>query len=152
LGSENESVIRRDIKIEATIKRLEKESALEYENYKKGSARLTSHFADHYDIDLATNPKGEVAKTKVLLMGKVLERVKFEAARNIELVIVIWPAVFDVLTDNSIVARKDLSRYERYDYKNLTAPMVTICKSLGSHCVNLVDEFVKNNPETLFLK
>ena len=69
LLAEDESKLSRDEKVKATIERLEKESALEFLNYKKGAERLTSHFADHYDIDVAIDPDGEAAKTSNIIDG-----------------------------------------------------------------------------------
>lgn len=92
-------------------------------------------------------------KHQILLMDKILEKIKVEVARkNIQLVIVVQPSLYDFLTDNAIMSRKDLSQYEKYNYKNLTDPIKAICSSLRLHCVHLIDEFLKNNPETLYLK
>lgn len=153
LVAQDESNLSRDEKVDTTIKKLEIQSELEFLNYKNGAERSVSHFADHYDFDLATNPEGEAARAKVLLMYKILEKAKFEAGRkNIKLLIVVQPSVFDVLTENTTLSRNDLSRYEKYDYKNLTDPVNGICKSLGLHCVNLIDDFLNNNSEQLYLK
>ena len=153
LLSKDDSELDRDVKVAASMKDLEKESGREFLNYKNGSQMATSHFADHYDIDIATNPNGEAAKTKVLLMRKVLEKVKIAAAeKKVQLVIVIQPSVSDVLVENTILARKDLMKYEEYNYKNLTSPIKSICSSLELHCVHLIDEFVKTESQHLYRK
>jgi len=153
LLSEDESTLSRDEKVDVMLEKLESESSLEYSNYEKSEARITSHFADHYDIDVATDPDGDAAKTKIMLMSKVLEQAKLAASkREVQLIVMVQPAVFDISVNNSVMAQKDLKRYEGYQYRNLTDPIKDICASLELNCVHLIDEFLKNKPETLYLK
>ena len=147
------SKLSRDEKVEMTLAKMEAESEREFMNYKKGKKKIVSHFADHYDVDMAIDPEGEAARTKILLMQKVLEEFRNQAdKRNVQLLIVVQPAVYDVLTDNEMLARKDLEGYEEYNYRNLTKPIYDICIDLSLHCVHLIDGFLKNKPETLYFK
>ena len=153
LFTKDESALSRDEKIEAAIEKMEGEDEQEYMNYKSGEERISSHFADHYDIDIATRPDSDAARIKKLLMHKVLGKLKVETDnKNVHLLVVVLPAVADVLTDNTILARNDLSKYKKYNYRNLTDPINIICNTLELHCVHLMESFLDNNPHTLYLK
>ena len=153
LLSEDESELSRDERVDVMLEKLESESSIEYSVYENRAARVASHFADHYDFDVATEPGGDAAKTKIMLMGKVLELAKLEASkRDVQLIVMVQPAVFDVSVDNAVLNQKDLERYEGYHYTNLTDPIKDICDRIELQCVHLIDEFVKHDPETLYLK
>ncbi|VAW71534.1 hypothetical protein MNBD_GAMMA12-3556 [hydrothermal vent metagenome] len=149
----DESSLSREDKASNRLKIYEQECKLEYLNYENGAEMSTSHFADHYDFDLATNPDSDSAKVKVLLMKRTLERFKIESAkRNIKLVVVVQPSSIDTIMSGRLVSREELSNYNKYNYKNLTNPIKTICKALELYCVHLIDGFLINSPETLYLK
>ena len=153
LFSKDENKLSRDEKIKIQLNRLEKASAIEYLNYKKGGEMTVSHFADHYDIDIATDPDGESAQTKIKLMRKILELAKAETSkRNVRLLVVVEPASFDLIENNTTIDRNDLSKYKKYNFRNLTNPIKAICESDHLDCVHLIDGFLQNDPKTLYRK
>ncbi len=154
LFADDKNKLSRDERIKMVMEQLEKKSASEYLNYSNGGEKSISHFADHYDIDIATEPGGEAAQAKVMLMKKILELAKAETdKRKVRMIVVIQPAAFDMISQNSIVAREDLNNYKNYNYKNLTNPMKEICESINLYCMHLIDEFEnKKDPAVLYLK
>ena len=124
----------------------------EYSVYKESQPREFSHFADHYDIDVAVDPDAESSKTKIGLMEAVLRRSKIiSASKGVEFLVVIQPSLLDLTRHNTVFnyeyLQKKSSKYRR---TNLTDAVENICLRNNIHFVNLFDVFMRNKPDTLF--
>jgi len=124
----------------------------EYSVYKESQPREFSHFADHYDIDVAVDPDAESSKTKIGLMEAVLRRSKIiSASKGVEFLVVIQPSLLDLTRHDTVLnyeyLQKKSSKYRR---TNLTDAVENICLRNNIHFVNLFDVFMRNNPDTLF--
>lgn len=128
------------------------ETEREYSVYRQSQPRYFSHFADHYDVDIALFPDAESSKTKIKLMDAVLKRAKSLAnSKGIELLVLIQPSVID-LTKNFKISYDYLQKYSGYRRTNLTAAVEKICIANKINFVNLFNVFTRNNPENLFFK
>lgn len=124
----------------------------EYGVYKGGKRREASHFADHYDIDIALRPNGESAATKIALMDRVLEKAKTLAdEKNVKFVVMIQPSSID-LTRNLATNYEYLKRYPEYQRERLTSIIDQICTRHDIPRVNLYPVFYNNNPELLYFR
>ena len=122
----------------------------EYSVYQQRQPRKFSHFADHYDLDIAINPESESARVKIKLMEAVLKELKaLSLSKNIDLVVVIQPSVID-LTENFKFSFKHLEKYNGYKRSNLTDAVETVCRTSGIQFVNLFNAFWTNSPEDLY--
>lgn len=123
-----------------------------YKLFKDNLPRKFSHFGDHYDLDVATNPTSESAMVKVRFMQAVLVKA-FEYAKkhNIKFLVQIQPSVVDMTKNNSL-DYEDLKKFTAYKSTNLTYLTQKICESNNIPFINLYDAYSKNNPEGLFLK
>lgn len=122
----------------------------EYKVYKENKPRYFSHFADHYDLDVAVSPDSESAKVKVRLMEAVLKEAKRMAeSKGVEFLVLIQPSVID-LTNNFLISYKDLQKFPGYQKTNLTDAVDNICKANNINRINLFNVFQKNNPGGLF--
>ena len=124
----------------------------EYSVYKESQPREFSHFADHYDIDVAVDPDAESSKTKIGLMEAVLRRSKIiSASKGVEFLVVIQPSLLDLTRHDTVLnyeyLQKKSSKYRR---TNLTDAVENICLRNNIHFVNLFDVFMRSNPDTLF--
>ena len=124
----------------------------EFEVYKRGEAKQFSHFADHYDIDIALHPETESATIKIALMEALLKRVSTIAARNnTKLVVLIQPSSRD-LTRNSQPNYEHFSQYPNYRRDRLTSIVDDICKRHHIPRINLFPLFMENNPTSLYFE
>jgi len=124
----------------------------EYSVYRESQPREFSHFADHYDIDVAVDPDAESSKTKIGLMEAVLRRSNIiSASKGVEFLVVIQPSLLDLTRHNTALnyeyLQKKSSKYRR---TNLTDAVENICLRNNIHFINLFDVFMRNNPDTLF--
>jgi len=134
------------------IKQMSVLSAKEFSVYLHSSPRIFSHFADHYDIDVALFPDSGAAKEETRLMKAVLAKAKTVAEENkVRIVVVIQPSAVD-LTKNYMINYNDLKHFPQYDPRNLSASVVRACESIHLPFVNLFDIFVSRSPDTLFFK
>ena len=100
---------------------LKSETLREYQVYKEGRRRQFSHFADHYDFDLATDPDAESSKVKRDLMAGVLASADSLAkSAGVALLVVIQPSVIDVAPENVPFDVSPLREYGSYQPSNLT--------------------------------
>jgi len=131
---------------------MQRQAMHEYTVYKASQPREFSHFADHYDIDLAIHPQQESSITKVRLMRAVLSKVKALAnSRDIALMVLIEPSVVDLTKKNSALSYQYLQQqFPSYQRSRLTKTVEKICISLDIRHVNLFDLFLKNHPEKLY--
>jgi len=139
-------------KKEETYNTLQSATNREYSVYKESQPREFSHFADHYDIDVALDPDAESSKTKIGLMEAILRRSNIiSASKGVEFLVVIQPSVMDLTRHNAVLnyeyLQKKSSKYRR---TNLTDALENICIGNNIHFVNLFDVFMRNDPDTLF--
>lgn len=140
-------------KTKKTLKDLERQSKIEYDIYREHRAREISHFADHYDIDIATDPNADSSRTKVMLMEKILLEAKnLVNAKQIAFLVVVQPSVFDLTSGTGYLSHQDLEKYKNYKQDNLTKPFRNICKTHNLSCVHLIDDFLQNKPNSLYRK
>ena len=124
----------------------------EYAVHKHGKSKQFSHFADHYDLDVAVSPDAESSVMKKKLMAAILIKAKnLAAAKGVKFLVLIQPSVID-LTENFAISYKDLIKYPGYKRTNLTDAIDSICTMNNIHKINLLNVFSGNNPEDLFLK
>lgn len=125
----------------------------EYQAYKEKQPQRFSHFADHFDLDIAASPDAESSKIKIKLMENILREAKNLAAeKGVEFIVLIQPSVIDS-TENFSFSYKDLQKkFPWYKRTNLTDAVDNICNKNDIHGINLFDIFQKNKPEELFFK
>ncbi len=131
---------------------LEHKSSAEYEIYKKNLQRKYSHFGDHYDIDIASDPDSESAQTKIALMKKIILSAKQICDENsIKFLVVVQPSMIDLLSSSGYIDYVDLKkRFKKYKSTNLTDPLKQLCLEQQLNCVHLIDSYRQNHPETLY--
>jgi len=123
----------------------------EYRVYAEGRPRSFSHFADHYDFDLATDPAAESSTVKRALMSEILARVdSLTRAEGIELVVLVQPSVIDVAPDNQWYAPAVRDASAAYRPTNLTDEVERICEERGLRCIDLFEPFLSNDPGSLY--
>lgn len=123
----------------------------EYEDYQNNSDKIYSNFADHYDMDIAVNPKSESSTLKIKLMKAVVKKFNDYAKENsIEFMIQVQPSSIDI-TKNFIINYEDiLKRFPEYKNDNLTTILHEICLKNEIKVVNLYDSFINANPSTYY--
>lgn len=141
-----------DGKEETVVHKLLSVTEEEFKIYKNRAPKYFSHFADHYDLDMAIFPDASSSKIKVKLMEAVLKQAKAIATeRGVEFLVLIQPSVVD-LTENYKFSYKDLEKYPGYKNSNLTDAVSNVCKENNIYQINLFNSFQRNNPEELFFK
>lgn len=127
-------------------------SEQEYRIYKDNLPKVFSHFDDHYDIDVATQPASSSSVMKVLLLDAVLAEAKSicESAQ-VELMILIEPPVFD-LCQNHLFGPDNLKAYGNYNPENLSKSIDSVCRKQNLDCLNLYPIFSSSHPENLYFK
>ncbi|GAB1233427.1 hypothetical protein UT4_18940 [Ferrigenium sp. UT4] len=144
-------------KVERSLQLLEENNALAYVPYRENKPREFSHFKDFYDIDIATHPQSESARTKIALMGKILEAAsRFCATKNIRFMVVVQPSMIDMTTRGygafAPIGYTDLAKkYPKYKPANLTDPLKQICLRERLSCVHLIDSYRQHDPEHLYI-
>lgn len=123
----------------------------EYDSYIGKSKVIYSHFADHYDIDVAAQPNSDVSQKKIMLMNTILKEFKKEATESdIQLLVLIEPSAVDI-SRNSYMNYEDLqSNFPDYDPKNLVNFIASSCKEHNIPFINLFNTFALNKPEQLY--
>lgn len=125
----------------------------EYSVYKESQPRKFSHFADHYDLDMALYPDQESSRTKTRLMEEVLKEAnKLASTKGVSFMVLIQPSVIDTTTGNNILNYEYLREYPLYKRTNLTDAVEKICESHGIHSINLFNVFIENDPQYLFFR
>lgn len=141
-------------KVDKTLNKLEQRTQTEYQIYKDDLPRQSSHFGDHYDIDIATNPRSESAQIKIKLMEKVVLAAKqFCDQKKIPFFVVIQPSMIDLTNLKPSYGRyQDLAKkYPHYKQSNLTDPLKNTCMTYNINCVHLIDSYRQNDPDSLYL-
>jgi len=122
----------------------------EYAIYKQGKRREVSHFADHYDADIALRSDSESALTKIALMEQVLVQAKAIAdEKNVKFVVLIQPSSID-LTTNLAINYEVLQQRPGYQRERLTAIVDDICARHDIPRINLYPVFQGNQPGSLY--
>jgi hypothetical protein len=118
--------------------------------YKKGLPRTFSHFADHYDLDMALFPASEEAQLKIKLMTAILLEIKKTVEQyHAQLLVVILPSSLD-LTTNFKLNKETFSKHAAYQPGRLSHLMDSLCAQHHIPAVNLFHPFAKANPNTLY--
>ena len=149
----NESTLSRETRVERTLNDLDRRSRAEYEVYAEGGPRKFSHFDDHYDIDIAADPDSQSSRVKITLMKTILVAAQeFCTANNIIFMVIVQPSIFDLTLNDNYGGYTDLAnRYKTYKPTNLTDPLKEVCKNHNMNCIHLIDDYKKNNPDTLYM-
>lgn len=122
----------------------------EYAAYKQ---ERTPIMTDHYDIDIALDPKSESATTKVTLMELVLvEAYRLAQSKGLPFLVLIQPSWIDITTNDDDLDYRYLAKYSSYDRKRLTSIVEDICIRYGIHHINLFKPFSKNDPNKLYFQ
>jgi len=122
----------------------------EYAVYRSGMPREFSHFADHYDVDIALHPDSESALTKIALMERVLEKAKKIAdEKKVLFVVLIQPSSID-MTRNLSTNYTVLQQHPGYQRARLTSIVDEICARHDIPRVNLYPVFSSNRPQSLY--
>ena len=123
------------------------------DTYNGKNDHIQSHFADHYDIDVATKPSSLSAQKKIILMEKIIEQFRMEAAdKNIKLLVLIEPSSVD-LTTNGFLSHKELTQeFPEYRPTNLTNFIEQICSKNDIPYINLYAPFLQSNPERFYFR
>ena len=120
-------------------------SEKEYSIYARREPRVFSHFADHYDFDVSLHPNSEQAKTKVLLLERILEKTREVAAEHgVEPLFLIQPSSRD-LSSNLPVNYHEMQKYPGYRRNGLSSIVEGICARHQLHCVNLFRSFLSGD-------
>jgi lysophospholipase L1-like esterase len=130
------------------VSRIEQEQAVY-----AGLAPDTLGQADHYDLDVATDPESPTARVKIELMEAVLRQFKVEADRmGIKVLAVIEPSAVD-LTSNLLLTHRYLAgRFVTYTPERLSSVLEGICRRNAIPHVNLFPVFQKGNPDALYFR
>lgn len=134
------------------LSNLEKTTAAEYEVYTQHEAQQFSHFDDHYDIDLATQPQSQSAITKLQLLSAMLRKAgEICADNNAQLMILVQPAVYD-LCQNHLFGPKELAVNNLYKPDNICSAIMSVCNSNNLYSLNLYEPFKASQPENLHFR
>lgn len=126
--------------------------AEEFETYRNNQPRATSHFRDHYDIDLAAAPESEAARVKTQLMEGIIREIsRVGTKNNVRVIIQIQPAAID-LTRNHIVSYEDLASNLAYQRRHLTDIVEDICRRNAVEYLNLYDVFARQDPASCYFR
>jgi len=121
--------------------------------YRRGAPRAFSHFADHYDIDISLQPRGDSSQIKMALMEGVLRRAKEIATeKHTNFLVLIQPSPVDLIKRRDVLSSFHLSRFPEYRPDRLSTIIDTICAEYGIDRVNLYPIFSLNNPDSLSFK
>lgn len=124
----------------------------EFDVYQQHQPLKYSHFSDHYDLDVATNPKAISSKTKIKLLSKLLKEAQnICAENNTNLMVLIQPAVFD-LCQNHLFGPKELSTYKDYKTDYLCRIIEQTCQDISIPTLNLYTLFSTLNPSELYFR
>jgi hypothetical protein len=122
----------------------------EYDHFQRAEWGRASHFADHYDYDVALFPGSVSAKLKIRLMRGILGLAKRLAEKNnVRLVVLIEPSSMD-LTMNLSPNFTDFSAYSDYRPEGLSRIVEEAAKVHKLDVINLFDIFSKNSPQDLY--
>ncbi len=122
----------------------------DYSAYKQEGTTITS---DHYDIDIALDPKSESATTKVAIMESVLvEAHRVAQSKRLQLLVLIQPSWIDITTNDDDLDYRYLAKYSSYDRERLTSIVEDICMRWGIHNINLFKTFSENDANKLYFQ
>jgi hypothetical protein len=120
--------------------------------YDNNLPRRFSHFADHYDLDVAAFPDSEPALIKKRLFVRILSKIKDLADENeAELFLLVLPSPRD-LTENLSPNYTDFKAFPNYRQDALSAAVVNAAESLGVSSIDLFGPFQESGAEDLYFK
>jgi hypothetical protein len=121
----------------------------EFDSFQRPADRH-SHFADHYDYDVALSPDTAAARMKIRLMQGILGLVhRLAESHHVRLVVLIEPSSMD-LTRNLSPNYTDFLAYQDYRPERLSRIIEGAAEMHGMDVINLYDVFSKNSPEHLY--
>ena len=124
----------------------------EYRVFKQPSSHRPSHFADHYDYDLALDPTGESARTKVALMRGILQLAKqLTAEKQAQLLVTVQPSSID-LTTHMHPNFMDFEGFPDYQKDRLSTVVEEAARAEKIDVINLFDLFLGHAPDQLFFR
>lgn len=122
----------------------------EYRLYTQPGSQPLSHFADHYDYDLALDPVGESARIKVTMMKGILRLVKqLASTKQVQLLVTVQPSSFD-LTTHLHPNFTDFEGFSGYRKDHLAQIVEQAAQAEGIDVINLFDLFSSHGPDRLF--
>lgn len=122
----------------------------EYRFFKQPAFHRPSHFADHYDYDLALDPTGASARTKVTLMRGILRLAKqLTTAKQVQLLVTVQPSSID-LTTHLHPNFTDFEGFPDYQKDRLSTIVEEGARAEEIDAINLFDLFVGHDPDQLF--
>jgi lysophospholipase L1-like esterase len=133
----------------ASTDALLRECEREYADARDRTGRVTNLFRDHYDADVAAQPRWDCAVYKRRLMAAVLAAAsRTTAARSVPLVLVAVPAGSDVSETDP--HRVDASRFPEYRPEALTDALEEAATAARIPVVNLFGPFRASNASPLY--
>jgi hypothetical protein len=122
----------------------------EYRLYTQPGSQRLSHFADHYDYDLALDPIGESARIKVTLMKGILRLAKqLAATKQVQLLVTVQPSSVD-LTTHLHPNFTDFEGFSGYRKDHLAQIVEQAAQEEGIDVINLFALFSSHGPDRLF--
>ncbi len=123
----------------------------EYRFFTEPGSQRPSHFADHYDYDVALDPASESAQAKITLMKGVLRQAKRLAVKKrIQLLVTVQPSSFD-LTTHLHPNFTDFEKFSGYKRDRLSHLVEEAARGEGIDVINLFTLFFSHSPDRLFL-
>jgi lysophospholipase L1-like esterase len=113
---------------------------------------VSSLFYDHYDADLALEPRSPSARYKVDLMEAVLASAHDETTRaGVPFLLVVVPEPLDLISDydSGVV---DRAEHPEYRPDNLTRALSQIAERRRIPALDLFPEFIDSDPATLYFR
>ena len=136
----------------AYIQSIDRTNDEEFRVYKERRPLQFSHFADHYDIDIAIRPQAVSSITKVKLLSGLLQKAsQICTDNNCRLMVLIQPPVFD-LCSNHLFGPKDLSSYQDYRPERLCSVIGQACRDQNIPALDLFPVFSSSQPEQLYFR
>jgi hypothetical protein len=124
----------------------------EYRFFKQPAFHRPSHFADHYDYDLALDPTGESSRTKVTLMKGILRLAKqLTSAKQVQLLVTVQPSSID-LTTHIHPNFMDFEGFPDYQKDRLSTIVEEGARAEEIDVINLFDLFLSHVPDHLFYR
>lgn len=125
----------------------------EYEVFNKSQPQLFSHFADHYDLDVATSSESESTNTKIKLMESILIKAnELAASKDIDFLIIIQPSIVDLTMSSDFSYIDLIARYPNYKKNNLTSTLEQISVRNDIFNLNLFNVFLQHQPDDLYFR
>ncbi|MEW6746684.1 MAG: SGNH/GDSL hydrolase family protein [Planctomycetota bacterium] len=120
------------------------------DNLNGRASEVSDLFMDHYDADLALDPRGRSSQYKMRLMEQVVTRMKSTAeSLGVSVLLLLIPHPIDVC-DGYDLAQVDPARFPEYERSQLTDVLVRIALRQGVPYVNLFPEYRARDANELY--